>query len=174
MVNLVDLVNLVKDKIGTGKFKNFNHLEKDDAVLAGYSIWHYISNTYGNSAVAEILYMMRLSRNIENGFQFVLGKSVNTINEEWLDYYFQTDVTGIYPSSNQLPIKIKSQEKITKIEISPKGNKIAFVSNEMGKYRIYLYDLKTKKQTKIAKKNKTGIWQGKFKNPYLFRKEQKN
>jgi len=141
--------NLVKDKIGTGKFKNFNHLEKDDAVLAGYSIWHYISNTYGNSTVAEILYMIRLSRNIENGFQSVLGKSVNTINKEWLDYYFQTDVTGIYPSSNSLPIKIKDQEKITQIEISPNGRKMAFVSNEMGKYKIWLYDLKTRKQKKI-------------------------
>ena len=146
----MQMENRVKDKIGTEEFKNFNHLEKEDAVLAGYSIWHYISNTYGKAAVAELLYMIRLSRNIEKGFQFVLGKSVKTINEEWLDYYFQTDVTGIYPSSNQLPIKINSQEKITQIEISPKGNKIAFVSNEMGKYRIYLYDLKTKKQTKIV------------------------
>ena len=146
----MQMENRVKDKIGTEDFKNFNHLEKEDAVLAGYSIWHYISNTYGQQAVAELLYMVRLSRNIENGFQFVLGKSVKTINSEWLEYYFQTDVTGIYPSSNQLPIKIKSQEKITQIEISPKGNKIAFVSNEMGKYRIYLYDLKTKKQTKIV------------------------
>jgi hypothetical protein len=91
----MQMENLVKDKIGTEDFKNFNHLEKEDAVLAGYSIWHYISNTYGNATVAEILYMVRLSRNIENGFQFVLRKSVNTINEEWLDYYFQTDVTGI-------------------------------------------------------------------------------
>ena len=146
----MQMENLVKDKIGTGEFKNFNHLEKEDAVLAGYSIWHYISNTYGNAAVTEILYMVRLSRNIENGFQFVLGKSVNTINEEWLDYYFQTDVTGIYPSSNSLPIKIKAQEKITQIAISPKGRKMAFVSNEMGKYKIWLYDLKTKKQTKIV------------------------
>ena len=146
----MQMENRVKDKIGTKDFKNFNLLEKEDAVLAGYSIWHYISNTYGKAAVAELLYMIRLSRNIEKGFQFVLGKSVKTINEEWLDYYFQTDVTGIYPSSNQLPIKINSQEKITQIEISPKGNKIAFVSNEMGKYRIYLYDLKTKKQTKIV------------------------
>ena len=145
----MQMENLVKDKIGTGKFKNFNHLEKEDAVLAGYSIWHYISNTYGNSAVAEILYMIRLSRNIENGFQFVLGKSVNTINKEWLDYYFQTDITGIYPSSNSLPIKIKDQEKITQIEISPNGRKMAFVSNEMGKYKIWLYDLKNRKQKKI-------------------------
>ncbi|MBC8266328.1 MAG: PD40 domain-containing protein [Flavobacteriales bacterium] len=141
--------NMVKDKIGTEDFKNFNHLEKEEALLAGYSIWHYISNTYGNSAVAEILYMVRQSRNIENGFQSVLGKSVKTINQEWLDFYFQTDITGIYPSSNSLQIKIKSQEKITQIEISPKGRKIAFVTNEMGKYRIYLYDLKSKKQTKI-------------------------
>ena len=145
----MQMENLVKDKIGTGKFKNFNHLEKEDAVLAGYSIWHYISNTYGNSAVAEILYMIRLSRNIENGFQFVLGKSVNTINKEWLHYYFQTDITGIYPSSNSLPIKIKDQEKITQIEISPNGRKMAFVSNEMGKYKIWLYDLKNRKQKKI-------------------------
>ena len=146
----MQMENLVKDKIGTEEFKNFNHLEKEDAVLAGYSIWHYISNTYGNTKVAEILYRVRLSRNIENGFQFVLGKSVNTINEEWLDYYFQTDVTGIYPSSNPLPIKIKAEEKIIQIEISPKGRKMAFVSNEMGKYKIWLYDLKTKKQTKIV------------------------
>ena len=146
----MQMENLVKDKIGTEEFKNFNHLEKEDAMLAGYSIWHYISNTYGNTKVAEILYRVRLSRNIENGFQFVLGKSVNTINEEWLDYYFQTDVTGIYPSSNPLPIKIKSEEKIIQIEISPKGRKMAFVSNEMGKYKIWLYDLKTKKQTKIV------------------------
>ena len=146
----MQMENLVKDKIGTEEFKHFNHLEKEDAVLAGYSIWHYISNTYGNTKVAEILYRVRLSRNIENGFQFVLGKSVNTINEEWLDYYFQTDVTGIYPSSNPLPIKIKAEEKIIQIEISPKGRKMAFVSNEMGKYKIWLYDLKTKKQTKIV------------------------
>lgn len=39
-------------------------------------------------------------------------------------------------------------------------------------YRYYSLDYIS--DEKIAKKNKTGIWQGKFKNPYLFRKEQKN
>ena len=39
-------------------------------------------------------------------------------------------------------------------------------------YRYYSLDYIG--DEKIAKKNKTGIWQGKFKNPYLFRKEQKN
>ena len=39
-------------------------------------------------------------------------------------------------------------------------------------YRYYSLDYIS--DEKIAKNNKTGIWQGKFKNPYLFRKEQKN
>lgn len=141
--------NLVKDKIGTGTFNKFNHLEKEDAALAGYSIWYYISNTYGKDAVVQILYMVRTTRNVESAFQFVLGKSVKTINQQWLDFYFQTDVTGIYPSSNPLPIKLKKQERITTIKISPKGRKVAFVSNDMGKYKIWLYDLKSKKQSKI-------------------------
>jgi len=145
----MQMENMVKDKVGTGDFKNFNHFGKEDATLAGYSIWHYISNTYGKAAVAEILYMVRLSRNVDNAFMFVLGKSVKTINQEWLDFYFQTDITGIYPASNLLPITLKPEEKITQIEIGPKGRKIAFVTNEMGKYRIYLYDLKAKKKRKI-------------------------
>ena len=79
--------------------------------MAGFSIWNYIAHTYGKQAVADLLYMVCLNRNIENGFQFVLGKSVKTINNEWLDFYFQTDITGIYPSSNPLPIKLKKGEK---------------------------------------------------------------
>ncbi len=145
----LEIENIVKDKISTGDFKSFNHLDKEEAVIAGYSIWHYIQNTYGERAISDILYMIRLNRNIENSFHFVLGKSVNDINQEWLEYYFQSDVTGIYPSSKILPINIKEDEQITKIAISPKGRRIAFVTNEKGKYRIWLYDMRNKKQKKV-------------------------
>ena len=39
-------------------------------------------------------------------------------------------------------------------------------------YRYYSEDFI--KNEEIAKKNKAGIWQGKFLDPYLFRKQQKN
>ena len=39
-------------------------------------------------------------------------------------------------------------------------------------YRYYSDDFI--KNEEIAKKNKAGIWQGKFLDPYLFRKQQKN
>ena len=43
----IELENRVKDKIGTERFNNFNHLEKEDAILAGYSIWNYIGGKVG-------------------------------------------------------------------------------------------------------------------------------
>ncbi len=39
-------------------------------------------------------------------------------------------------------------------------------------YRNYSHDFIIDEE--IAKKNKVGIWQGKFQEPYLFRKQQKN
>ena len=100
--------------------------------------------------VTDLLHMVCFTRNIDNGFQNVLGKSVKTINQEWLDFCFQTDITGIYPASNPLPIMLKKGEKITTIKVDPKGRKVAFVSNEMGKYKIWIYDLRTKKKSKIV------------------------
>ena len=47
---------------------------------------------------------------------------------------------GIYPSSNPLLIKLKKGERITTIKVSPKGRKVAFVSNEMGKCRNVEYN----------------------------------
>ena len=38
-------------------------------------------------------------------------------------------------------------------------------------YRYYSDDFIN--DEKIAEKNKAGIWQGKFQDPYLFRKQQK-
>ena len=39
-------------------------------------------------------------------------------------------------------------------------------------YRYYSSDYIN--DEKIAKNNKAGIWQGKFQEPYLYRKQQKN
>jgi endonuclease YncB( thermonuclease family) len=39
-------------------------------------------------------------------------------------------------------------------------------------YRYYSDDFINEEE--IAEKNKAGIWQGKFQDPYLFRKQQKN
>lgn len=80
---------MTRDGIQSGRYDKFNRLNSKDARFAGHSMWKYIADVYGKGVIPNILYMTRISRNIENGFLFVLGTSVKTLSENYLDYYEQ-------------------------------------------------------------------------------------
>ena len=77
----------VKDGIQSGRFDKFNRLDKKDAVNAGHGLWKYIADVYGKNVIPNILYMTRVSRNIENGYLYVLGVSVRGLTDGYLEYY---------------------------------------------------------------------------------------
>src|SRR5690606_11428531 len=63
----------VKDGILTKRFTQFNQLEGQDAKYAGHSFWNYIAERYGEKVIPQIIYMTQMSRNVEQGFLFILG-----------------------------------------------------------------------------------------------------
>ncbi len=87
--------NLVKDAILTGKYRKFSKLTGEEATHAGHSLWNYIAIKYGESEIPNIVYMARLSRNVEKGFLYVLGRPFNTLIDEWLNFY-----KGIYQAED--------------------------------------------------------------------------
>ncbi len=146
----------VKDGILSGKFNKFNRLTGVDAVYAGPSIWNYIADTYGESVISNILYMTKVSRNIESAFLFVLGVSLRNLSAEWLDSYYvkyNTDAEKL----RTLPIQpaVMKKPRISRVynqlKVSPDGNSVIYVTNEMGQYKIWLYDLRTNKAKRIKK-----------------------
>ena len=52
--------NRVKDGLKSGKFKNINHLEYDDAIDAGESFWRFIGKKYGNALIPNIIYLTKI------------------------------------------------------------------------------------------------------------------
>ena len=78
-----ELDNKVKDGILSGKYKRFNLLIDDDAVLAGHSLWRFVAEKYGENNIANIVYMTRVNRSVESGFLYVLGISFKKVIEEW-------------------------------------------------------------------------------------------
>lgn len=110
---------LVKDGIQSGKYDKFNRLNNREAVYAGHSLWKYIADVYGQNVIPNILYMTRISRNIENGFLFVLGTSVNTLTQNYLDYYNtkfdDRDARKKMPEAN-LMLSEKAQKKWDQIQ----------------------------------------------------------
>lgn len=149
-----DIDNIVRDGFLTGKYKKFNLLTGNDAIYAGHSFWKFIADKYGESNISNIVYMSRVSRNIETGFQYVLGMSFKDIIAEWLIYYrvkYREIEEKNLPVSGLLLKRIKSARVYQHLKVSSDGNHLAYVTNEMGQYKVWLYDLEKKKAKKLMK-----------------------
>lgn len=135
----------IKDGIESGSFERFNQLEGLEAQYAGHAIWNYIGEKYGDAVIPNILYLTRISKNIENGFLYILGVSIRNLSEEYLAYYqerFKQDkINRSEPKFPALEIKSKPGRIYTQFKMSPDRRYLAYVSNEIGRYKIHLYDV---------------------------------
>jgi Tol biopolymer transport system component len=151
----VEMDNQLRDAIVSGKFSKFNRLSAQDAQLAGHSMWRYIVNIYGESAISNLLYMSRVNRNIDSGFLFVLGVSLKTLSKNWLKYYqnmyYDTDKNRTLPQGELIVKKPKSNLIYKNLKISPAGDKAAYVTNDIGKHKLYIHDFQKGKRKKILK-----------------------
>jgi Tol biopolymer transport system component len=148
-----ELENRVKDGIVNERYTKFNKLEGVDALYAGHSFWKYIADTYGASVIPNILYLTRINKNSNTGFLYVLGLPLKDLSNEWLGYYYlmfeESESMGNLPSSGKLISKPKKNKVYVQAKISPDGNYIAYVTNEMGQVRVYIHDTRIGKTRKL-------------------------
>ena len=151
----VELEDKVKDGILSGKFKKFNKLQGDEAIYAGHSFWRFIEKTYGKSVIPNIIYITRVNKNVKSGFYYVLGSSIKQISKDWYSYYYDrySSFKADSDSFGQPLIKHPKKKRVYEhIKRSPDGRHLAFVTNESGQYRLWLYDMKTNKRKCLIKR----------------------
>lgn len=150
-----DIDNRVKDGILSGKFNNINRLSGNDAVYAGHALWKHIANNYGESVISNLLYMTKVSRNIDNSAIFVLGIPMRALWDEclssFINKYSETDVTKSLPTQKPVLGKPKSARVYAQLKVSPDGENILYTTNELGQNKIWLYNSKAKKPKRILK-----------------------
>lgn len=150
-----EIENKVRDGITSKKYQKFNRLTSEESIVAGHSIWSYIANTYGDNVIPNILYMTRLTQSVDRGFLYVLGVSLKTLRKDWYEYYQQEfenlpNNTLVYKQFEQL--KIRKRREYKQYKSSADGKSFAYVTDQLGKYKIYVYYLDQKKQYKIYKR----------------------
>jgi Tol biopolymer transport system component len=147
----VEQENQLRDGILSGKYSQFNRLLDSESEFAGHSMWHYIAQTYGQTSIANLLYMTRVNRSIENGFVYVLGVNLKKLTTNWLTFnqkYYQNEELGrVNPEGTTVLKRTKSGKVYSRLKISPDGKYVAYATNDIGKYKVYLTDL-TKGKTK--------------------------
>lgn len=166
----------VRNGVLSDSYDQFNRLTPEEAVYAGHALWKYIGDTYGQNVIPNILYMTRISRNIESGFLYVLGVSLDNVTTEFIEYYrarFEhLDETKTFPETEligpelsakkkermlkkglgDLPVKAKKHYQYNQFKVSPDGSKVGYVTNELGQYKIWLYNFETGKHKRIFKR----------------------
>jgi hypothetical protein len=151
--------NIIKDGILNKKYKNLNRLSGKDAEYAGHAVWRYIAEAYGLAVIPNVIYMTKISHNIESGFAFVLGLSLKTLDSDWKSFY--ASKYNENPAIDPIPFyheallkKTNKHRQYSQFKISPDGKYAAYVTNEMGQLKLFVYDLEKKKQKRIYKAEK--------------------
>lgn len=148
-----DIDNIVRDAVLSGRYKKFSKLTGREAVWAGHSLWHYITMRYGEAAIPNIVYMARMSRNIEKGFLYVIGLPYKTLLNDWLAYYTQLyssqEEGRKNPDGRLLNPRYKADRIYRQLKLSPDGGSLAYVTHELGVYKVFLMDTQTGKKRRI-------------------------
>ena len=150
-----EMDNQLRDLILQEEYKDFERMAEDYPKLAGHSMWYYISQNYGRSTVSNLLYLTRINRSIDSGFLYVLGSTHKKTTDSWLRYFKQRYKAETQAFADPEPRKIKFKNKrklpVSQLKINPSGQKVAYVTNEIGKFKLYIQDIQTGKRELILK-----------------------
>jgi hypothetical protein len=146
----------LRDGILSGRYKKLNKLKPNEAVFVGQSIWHYIEEVHGKAALNNIIYLTRINRSVDNGFLFVLGTNLNQTLEEWYKYYYarftnEAKISSMPPDNSVIKTKFKKDIDYYQPRLSTDGKYIAYASNDMGRYKVYLLNTETGKRKTILR-----------------------
>ncbi len=150
-----ELDNALKDVIMNEDFEGFKKTVEKHPYLLGQSLWFYMGENYGKSTVSNLLYLTRINRSIESGFLYVLGNSFDRTLKEWESFfksrYARDEENRNAEMGTPLLIKNKRNTPISNVKLSPNGQHLAYVQNEIGKVKVYIYDLLTDSKELILK-----------------------
>jgi hypothetical protein len=149
------IVNQIKNGIIENKYEKFNRLDSKEATIASHAMWSYITDKYGPTTISNILYMTRVTRDIEDGFLYAIGANFDDLKDSWIKYYqinYMNDGGLDYAKTNpQLDFKPRKNRTYQQLKVSSDGNKVAYSTNQRGQYKVFIYDRETEKRKRIFK-----------------------
>lgn len=132
----------LKKMVRNGHLFSIHHLDQYQQAIAGQSFWKYLEMEYGEVVVSNILYMIGLNKNFEGGFNFVLGKSLSTLLNEWRQHVYETFSE---PDDHQSPQKTTEdlgiEGKVGSFSMNPRKDLAAFITHDKGKQKLKIAEL---------------------------------
>ena len=145
------------------KYLRFDKLLLDHPEIAGHSMWYYLEQMYGMANIANLVYLTRINRKLDESFYYILGVSFEQIQKDWSSFYMagfdiSMEVDKAIPE-NAIPIKNKRNLPYSNIKVNHKGDQFIYVLNDRSKFFVNLYDNKTNTSKRLFKFGTKNIFQ---------------
>ncbi len=134
------------------------------AYKGGQSVLYYLSQKYGGEKIGELIGKIKLSKNLERGFKQSIGVGIDDLTKRWhkhLKREYWPDINGREEPeefAKKLTDHLKDRNFINNSPaLSPKGDKIVFLSDKSDYFDIYLMSaIDGKLLGKVISGQKTG------------------
>ncbi|GHV72328.1 hypothetical protein FACS1894201_00880 [Bacteroidia bacterium] len=146
--------NSMREAMQTKKYQYIAALEDEDAKEAGHSLFRYIATRYGDDAVLRILRVVTSQRKIDRVIQYTLNIKYKDLIKSWQAFYKdETRMEAVdNPTIDKALKKVKQRDrKHSNFVLSPDNTMVAYISNEKGRARVHVRNLKTGKHKVIMK-----------------------
>ncbi len=155
---------ILRDATMTGYLPPIQYLSYYMAYQGGQSVFRYIARKYGNEKISEILHKLKGSFRFEGAFKSALGIKLDELSENWqkqMRKEYWPDIadrqeTGDWARPLTKHKKTKNYLNISPA-LSPKGDKMVFLSDKDGKQSIYLMDVLENKVIRRLVKGETSV-----------------
>ena len=146
----------LRDVFQTKKYKNFNRFAIAEPELAGHAFWFYIAQQFGKANVSNLLYLTRINRSLDDAVMYLFGNGFEPTAVACMDFYkkrYEREALDMKTtlSSKSLKIKNKHRLPIPQVKLSPDGKQVAYVQNEIGKWKVYIQDVSSGKRTLLLR-----------------------
>ncbi|MFZ1423253.1 MAG: hypothetical protein WAS55_05485 [Saprospiraceae bacterium] len=133
------------------KFKKFSNRYPE---IAGKSFWNFLTNTYGEQAISNWLYMTRIQKDIQIAARSVFSQSFSELQSDWFNFYkiqLNKSTTEIQENLTTNKLKLKNEEKIINIKLGLNSNQNTITTQQNSKGRIYHLNKNLKDKKRIFK-----------------------
>ncbi len=155
-----ELDNQMRELTLSNRYTNFTKLAKDHPRMAGHAFWYYISLHFGKSTISNLLYLTRINRNLDAGLLYVLGGAYRRTTDAMMEYY-RTRYREEQPyvkapeGKGEITLKNKRNLPLRHFKISPDGRRIAWVSNQQGRWKVWMRETGKKGKPQLLLKGGT-------------------
>ena len=136
----------LRENMLRGDYRDLSKLSDDEMTFVSHALWAWIDREYGANALSNLLYLVRVNRSMDSGFNYVLGGDVAETLELWYyahleRYKTERDLATLYGEENAVDgIRLRRDKVFHSATISPDARRIALVDDELGRYRVLVYD----------------------------------